>query len=240
LFFKILYNEIFKKPRWLNFDEIMDLHDEYGFKSTFFFITEQGRGDKNILNADYTLGQLKNEMDEIKRRGFEIGMHKSSMSKTIESERNKFNPAAEHNRYHYLKFRVDEDWEKLEEAGITMDASLGFASHYGFRNNYGQPFRPFNLKKNKAFAFTEVPLHIMDGTFSTYLKLDLKETEERILRFIESNQEDTLISILWHNMEFTEYSFDGWEACYKQVLNSLNAQGIVDRQDLFKKTVPLS
>lgn len=226
-FFKIVYNEIFKKPRWLNFDEIMDLHDRYGFKSTFFFISEQGRGDYGIRNADYTLGQLNKEMEEITKRGFGTGMHKSTMSKSIESERNKFNPPTENNRYHYLRFRVDEDWEKLEEAGIKMDASLGFASHYGFRNNYGRPFKPFNLKRNRPYNFVEYPLHVMDGTFSTYLKLDLNETEERILKFIRANQEDAVLSILWHNMEFTEYSFGGWKDCYERVLECLVEEGVL-------------
>jgi hypothetical protein len=51
--FRLLFNAAIQKPDWLNMDKIMSLHDEYSFKSTFFWLANQGRINRRMVNADY-------------------------------------------------------------------------------------------------------------------------------------------------------------------------------------------
>jgi hypothetical protein len=125
------------------------------------------------------------------------------------------------NRYHYLKFNLPNGYDNIEESGLKLDASLGFAEHYGFRNGYGYPFHPYNISKNDKYSFLEVPLNIMDGTFQRYMKVPIEKTADTIIDFLETNNQNALLSILWHNTFFSNYKYKGYLKEYKKILKYL-------------------
>ena len=223
MMFKIIVNTMMGKPDWFNFDLIMKTESEYDFKSTFYWLVNSGKIDNRQSNSDYNISSTKvvNEINKIASFGFENGLHKSISEESFNAEINKMPINVVGNRYHYLKFNLPNGYDKIEDSGLKLDASLGFAEHYGFRNGYGYPFHPYNIKTNNPYSFLEVPLNIMDGTFQRYMQIPPEKTADTIIDFLEKNKQNALLSILWHNTFFSNYKHKGYLAEYKKILKYL-------------------
>jgi hypothetical protein len=217
---KLFFNLVMSKPHWLNFDLIMKTESEYDFKSTFYWLVNKGKIDARQTNSDYSISSSKviSEINDISKNGFEVGLHKSISNESFKSEMAKMSISVHGNRFHYLKFQLPDAYNKIEEAGLKLDASLGFAEHYGFRNGYGYPFQPFNSNTNKPYSFVEVPLNIMDGTFQRYMQIPVEKTADTIISFLETHNQNALLSILWHNTFFSNYKYKGYLNEYKKIL----------------------
>ncbi len=220
---QLFYNVVIQRPHWFNIDLIMDLESEYDFRSTFYWLVNHGRIDKRQTNADYLIDspKLKACLNKVVERGFENGLHKSISNQSLKEEAGRITTQVLGNRYHYLKFRLPDAYQAIEASGLQLDASLGFAEQFGFRNAYSLPFSPYNFETGKAFGFLEVPLTIMDGTFQRYQKVPVNKTAEQIIDFFESNKQNALVSILWHNTFFTNYKYKGYLQEYKKLLGYL-------------------
>lgn len=217
---KLLVNALMAKPDWLNMDKIMKIEDEYSFKSVFFWLVNQGKVNKRMVNSDYNIRSKKIQeiISAINSGGWENNLHKSVSPDPFAVEIQKAGFPVSGNRYHYLKMNVPNSFKEIEQAGLKFDASLGFAEHYGFRNNYGQPFQPYNMDKQKPYNFIEIPLHVMDTTFHRYMRIPAWKVPDYIIAFFEKNRYDTLFSVLWHNTYFTNYKFEGYMKAYKKLL----------------------
>lgn len=222
-FAKELINHLTGKPIWFNFNRIIEIEKEKGVTSTFFWITSQSKIRGVGKNADYRIHspKIKKSMDMIESSGSFNAIHKSIDTTNLKEEMTHFGRDVKANRYHYLKFSFEALIDEMENSGLHMDASLGYAQTYGFRNGYSLPFVPFNLKENRPSTFVEVPLTLMDATFSRYFKLNQKEAEEAIIDYLNANQSNAVISVLWHNTHFTDGKYEGYEAVYKGILNWL-------------------
>lgn len=219
---KLIMNEIMLNPHWKNIDQIAKLNSEYDLKSTFFWLAVKKTAKNRIKNADYSISKISNLI----KNNYTNGLHKSCYSTSFDEELKMLPFSAEINRYHYLKINLPASWTDIETTSLQLDASLGFAERYGFRNSYGLPFRPYNCLTRSSFKFVEVPLNIMDGTISRYMSIPLKETASHIIDFIENNLTNSVISIIWHNTYFTNYKYSGYLQEYKKVLLYLNESGI--------------
>jgi hypothetical protein len=219
LFLKMLLNVAMGKPEWLNMDKIMKLESAYDCKSTFYWIVNKGNIDAIQKNADYDFqsSQIQNHFKKVNEDGFDNGLHKSLSPETFDSELQKFGSKPLGNRYHYLKFNLPDGYSQIENAGIALDASLGFSEQWGFRNSYGLPFNPYNFEKKSHYNFVEVPLNVMDRTFFSR-RMNLKVVENDIFTFFDSNKQNAVLSILWHNNFFTEYKYSGYLSLYKKIL----------------------
>jgi len=241
--FRLLLNAAMQKPDWFNMDKIMAIHDEYSLKSTFFWLANKGKSANGLYNADYDVRDKKVQqtISLVLQKGFENGIHKSVSDESFETEASKlgFKPIA--NRYHYLKFNLPHAYNELESAGIKLDASLGFAEHYGFRNSYGQAFQPFNIEKQKAYNLVEIPLHIMDRSFY-YMQTPTDKVSEKVIAFFETNKFNCTLSLLWHNNFFNSIKYNGYLREYKKIIaylyendfKSLSQREIIDKYLIFQ------
>ncbi len=241
--FRLLFNAAMQKPDWFNMDKIMAIHDEYSLKSTFFWLANKGKSANGLYNADYDVRDKKVQQTilQIQQKGFENGIHKSVSEESFEIETTKlgFKPLA--NRYHYLKFNLPQAYDELERAEIKLDASLGFAEQYGFRNSYGQAFQPFNLEKQKAYNLVEIPLHIMDRTFY-YMQTPTEKISGKVIDFFETNKFNCTLSLLWHNNFFNSIKYGGYLQEYKKIIaylyennfKSLAQRDIIDKYLIFR------
>lgn len=242
--FRLLFHAAIQKPDWLNMDKIMAIHDEYSLNSTFFWLVNKGKVNKRMVNADYDVrsGKIKAIIKKVKDSGFENGIHKSISPDSFKTEFGKleFTPIA--NRYHYLKFTLPAAYEELENSGIKLDSSLGFAEHYGFRNSWGQAFQPYNATRQKAFQVVEIPLHVMDRTFNNYMKTPVDKVSDLVISFFEQNRYNCTLSLLWHNNFFNSLKYKGYTEEYKKIIaylyennfKSLRQQEIIDKHLIFK------
>ncbi len=232
---RLMLNALLRKPDWLTMEQIMNIEDEYSLKSTFYWLVNKDKVSKGVANADYSIRDplVTNSMKSIQLRGFENGLHKSISSDSYQQEIKKLGVPVFANRNHYLCLTLPDHYELMDSSGLLLDTTLGFAEQYGFRNSYGLPFTPFNIKSKTPYSFVEAPLHIMDGTFHKYQKMSLGETTKAISDFIDKNKSNSVIAVLWHNTFFSKYKFDGYLAVYKKMLElvrELKIQGITSRE----------
>jgi hypothetical protein len=240
--FRLLFNAAIQKPDWFNMDHIMRIHDTCDLKSTFFWLAHKGRSSNGVMNADYDVSSkpVQDAMLRVKKHGSENGIHKSAAETSFaqESEKLGFTPIA--NRYHFLKFTLPHAYAELEAAGILLDASLGFSEQYGFRNNYGQPFQPYDLNQDRAFNLVEVPLHVMDRTFY-HKKTPVNEIARTVIDFFEANKYNCVLSLLWHNNFFDSIKYGGYLEEYKKIIaylcesghTSINQRELIDKYRIF-------
>lgn len=218
--FRMMFNAVLLKPDWLNMDKIMQIESEYDAKSVFFWLVNKGKVNARMTNSDYAIHRspVRKMIASIEKNGWENGLHKSISTDSFQQEIQKLGVTVNGNRYHYLRFSLPAAYDEIEESGLKLDASLGFAENYGFRNSYGLPFKPFNLKERKEYSFVEVPLNVMDGTFQRYQKIPVDKTAESVIRFFEENNRNCILSVLWHNTFFTDYKYRGYLREYKKIL----------------------
>jgi hypothetical protein len=237
LFLNMLLKIAMGKPAWLNMDKIMKIESEYDCRSTFYWIVNKGRVGKNS-NADYHFRskRIQHHFKQVALKGFGNGIHKSLSDDSFGEEIKKFGSMPVGNRYHYLKFNLPDGYDAIEQAGLKLDASLGFSEQCGFRNNYGLPFHPYNFGKRRPYTFLEVPLHVMDRTFFNQRK-DLKTVTQEIFDFLEANKKNAVLSVLWHNNFFTEYKYKGYLSLYKKILMYIKEGGFgtVNQEEIIRK-----
>jgi len=237
-FARTVFGHFFVRPQWLNLSNVAEEERKRGVKSTFFFLTEKGVINARKRNADYLLSDkgIQQEMEKLHLFNQEIGLHKSLGSGSYAEEAVKIGNVTA-NRNHYLAISWPEDLWKQYDAGIDLDASLGYAENYGFRNGYSLPFYPFDLEKKQIIPVLEVPLHLMDGTFSSYLKLSPEETIAQIRDFLDNNCTNAIVSVLWHNSHFTNYKYKGFPEVYWKVIEAAKKNGmeLITMTDLRKR-----
>lgn len=224
---KHIINRLFFHHKWDNLDEILKLEKKFNIPSVFFFLTESGKFhlvNGHIDHADYAIGSLSmvRRIHAIHTNGSLVGLHKSAFPLSYREEINKFNLPIYGNRNHFLKFHINDHYQQIEKAGLQYDASLGFAEHYGFRNSFGRPFRPYNLTKNKPHSFIEYPLHLMDATFTEYLGNSTESMLIKMKQWITSHNTQCVISLLLHNSHMNLWRTGQkslWETFYREVDN---------------------
>ena len=222
---KALKDILLRKPFYNNIDSVLKIDKSCGFTSCFYWLPAFGKDKNGIMNADYSIDDLVEMSTKVADEGFSNGIHKSSFHTSFGEEMNRFPFKPEHNRYHFLKFQTHEAWKEIELAGLKTDASLGFAEHIGFRNSYGLPFVPFDMENDQPFSFVEIPLHVMDGTLTQYMGLKPVKVLEKFQNFISINSSNSVISILWHNNELTEYTHYEMFMNYKSLIKYMFEQG---------------
>ncbi|MFN0276091.1 MAG: DUF7033 domain-containing protein [Chitinophagales bacterium] len=231
---QLIFNHYLKNPDYLLLDKIMDIEDAHDVKSTFFWLVHYGMGSPKIKNADYHIDEKKIKVvrTKIYERGFVSALHKSISSDSHAKEMQRLGDhLLEVNRNHYLQIELPEGFNGMENSELKLDSTMGFPERIGFRNNYGLPFQPFKIKARRAYNFLEVPLNIMDTTLKFYQNKNSSQSRNYIFNFLEKHKQNAVITILWHNNYFFDFSDIGWVDLYKEVLQFI-------RQNEFTAVVP--
>lgn len=209
-----------------NFGEIMALEEEYGGRSSFYFLC-LAPGDRSY---HYDVRDLEGEIGAIADAGWEIGLHGGHVAYcdpgALETEKKRLevvlNRPVIGYRSHFLRFRVPETWEHLSQAGFHYDATLGYADCAGFRNGMCYPFEPFDLRTNRPIRILEIPLAIMDSTLDQYMRLDGVTAWETARNLIDAAERcHGVITILWHNTSM----FGDQRKLYQKILGYCRGRG---------------
>ncbi len=203
-------------------DRIMAIEEQYGFTSTFYWLVH-----KDKQNADYDLGTLpiQSALLQIEKNNFEIGLHKSLRNTSFKDEIQLLRTLPVGQRYHFLKFNLPKAWSDIEDACLKLDTSLGFSEDFGFRNSYGLPFMPYDLKENGIYDLIEVPMNIMDGNFF-YQNKSVAQAEKELIDWLDKNKENTVITINFHNNFFDDMLYAGYDRLYITLLKYFKEEGM--------------
>lgn len=105
-------------------------------------------------------------------------------------------------RQHFLRFSFPITPDNLEKLGIIEDSSLGYNDRIGFRCGTGFPYKLYNFREERPYAFLESPMVFMDYS----LFLEGQHSKQHITRlwsdFITQNNQLTCINFNFHNSRF--------------------------------------
>lgn len=126
------------------------------------------------------------------------------------------------NRQHYLRVEFPYTYQRLIDAGILEDYSMGYFDEIGFRAGIAVPYPFFDLKNNTIHQnFMIHPLVCMDVSLQQYLKY----TPEQAITISKSVIDEVKrvggeCIILWHNNNLhNEDEWKGWQQVFEYQLS---------------------
>ena len=228
-----------RKNVYWNFDEMIEIENEYNVKSTCFFLNESCKFQfYNPKNWKLSLGRYDIHEDRVvsmirylDQNGWEIGLHGSYNSFNnqglLKKEKEELESIVGHpiigTRQHYLNLN-DNTWSIQNEVGLKYDSSFGFSRNIGYKDNQITPFRPID---NEFIVF---PLVIMDSCY-----MNTKDREEKLKELINITEDSNGVLVInWHNNYFCEKEFPGWRQAYIQIIEEcLNRDAIIKPLSFF-------
>lgn len=215
-------------PYW-QFEEIMELEDELGVRSSFYFLNEKKlirdkrprdwAKPKNwkLFTGRYNITdeRIVDVIQTLDEGGWEVGLHGSYESyrdvDRLKDEKKQLEEVLGSKiiggRQHYLNYDKPETWKLHNSIGLKYDASLGSNSQYGFQ--YGtEPIRPLDD------GFLVFPLTVMEEPLMQS-NSDLETVKNEVDRLIlEAVQSEAVMTVLWHPRMFNQQEFPGYRETY--------------------------
>lgn len=205
-------------PDWLlrldpayNLDWIMDTDERFGLQSCFNFITGHSGGRiDGVYSLDWEW--IKHLLQEINRRGYEIGLHPSFNSwqdtKAVREEFEILKGKCRQigvkqpewgGRQHFLRWSNPETWQAWEDAGLHYDSTLGYPEKPGFRCGICYEYPVFNLKTRQQLKLRERPLVFMDASILDYMGGSLPDMTHEAAKYAGIVQEFNGDFVLLHH-----------------------------------------
>jgi peptidoglycan/xylan/chitin deacetylase (PgdA/CDA1 family) len=220
-------------PNW-RFDAIMDAERERGSSSTFFLLA--GHADPHDGPSPETYDRVRPRLVETLRAGGgEVGLHGSYLAardpKRLAAEKRvleELGAEVRGQRYHYLRVDPHANLAPLAELGLRYDSSLGFSDAIGFRAGIMQPFRPWDLARDRPLDLVEIPLAAMDVTLGEerYLGLSAADAQRPLLDLLDVAAEfGGGFAVLWHTDRFDRGTAQGWDGLYARFLDAVRERG---------------
>jgi peptidoglycan/xylan/chitin deacetylase (PgdA/CDA1 family) len=221
-----------RDPYW-NFEEVMGLEAEAGFRSTFFFVPEAESADRD---PPYVLDtpRLRDLLVQLRAEGWEVAVHGNYDSyldpESLRAQREKLEQVSGGSvrgvRQHYLRLKVPDTFRAQAGAGFAYDGTLGYRGHVGFRAGAAFPCHPFDPDSGEKLSLLELPLTVMDGPLFWQLKLSPPEAAARTLALLDKVRSvGGLAVLLWHQRAWHEGRYPGWGRVYGQVVDHLRQEG---------------
>ncbi|NIN00129.1 MAG: hypothetical protein GTO24_19260 [candidate division Zixibacteria bacterium] len=221
----------------LAFEQITSAEENFSFKSSFYFMT--GRpGVKSVLSSDLTYDlaspEILDRAKELLSKGLEVGLHASYHTflnsrllwEEKEELRRLVGSPVRGIRQHFLRLRIPQSWIDHQDCHFSYDTSLGFADQSGYRASFAFPFDVYDLQNDRKLDLLELPLAVMDRTYSKYLSFSPKQIKEDIIsRFQELEGLGGMVTILWHTHMVDELGFSGYPRLYEEILDFVHQKG---------------
>lgn len=197
------------------FEWLMDVSEDHNLQSAFYFIC--GRTDPS-KDADYEVEHpaIRSLMRSIHDRGHEIGLHPSygtyQNQEAIVAEANRFRRVCSEEgitqdewggRMHFLRWEHPTTMLGWEKAGMTYDATLGYADCPGFRCGTCYEYPAFDPVSCKVLDLRIRPLVAMECTVMADRYTGLGTSVAAFKKFNELKSACKAVqgcfTLLWHN-----------------------------------------
>ncbi len=201
-----------------------------GGTATFF--VKAGGGHPR--DTEYRLDSpfLKNWMEQVAERDFEVGLHPSyraidepdrfaretkRLARVLER---KGTPPPVSVRQHYLRFDPAATPRLQAANGFRIDSTLGFPEQEGFRRGTCQPFQLYDLEADRPLDVWEMPLAAMDSTLFGYRGLDADAAIQSTFDLMATCRRYGGVFVgLWHPVLGDEIDFPGWKRHFLATLD---------------------
>ena len=209
----------FAPYHWLN-----DFHEKHNLNPIYFFLVAKKNGlyDKNINPALPAMQQLiKKHADK-----YLVGIHPSWQSGESEdgiiNEKKRMeeiiNQPIVYSRQHYIRFQFPQTAQRLINAGIKHDFSMGYGSINGFRASVASVYPWYDLQNEKQTGLMIHPFCFMDANAFYEQRISSSEAFKE-LRFFTSQLQlagGTMITIWHNNFLGSSHDFKDWKNIYQQ------------------------
>jgi hypothetical protein len=191
----------------------------------FFLLADEGKYDRNLPYTNPAIRDLVKTTQKQYHVGIHPGMSSNQSLHTLEAEKKRLEQltgqACTKSRQHYLYLRFPETYQRLINAGIQEDYSMGYASQVGFRAGTCLPFRFYDLEKEAVTELTVVPFAFMDATLHLYLGLNEQASLEKVQGLVnEIRRVNGLCMSLWHNETLGGmWHWEQWEQVYSKIVS---------------------
>lgn len=214
-------------------NHLIEVEKTLGIKGSYYFMLSKDYGAGYDLSAKSKL--ISELATSIKSIGSNTGLHYSYW--TLEKGIDKglltelgilLGEIPINGRHHFLRFDVDRSYRILDDTGIMVDTSGGYADLIGFRFGTSWPFKPFDFANKCVHKVWEIPLLVMDGTLENTKYMNFKPDDgfARIKELMSVVSEyGGIFSLLWHNSSFEYGQWKEWEWVYLKTLETAKTEG---------------
>jgi hypothetical protein len=218
-----------KKDPYDCYDFLKELHEQNNLDPIYFFLVAASRSvyDKNISPYDHNMWQLIKQHAKKNR----VGLHPSWMSNEkpplLLKEKRILETAGKlpviRSRQHYIKLTLPQTYERLMDAGIFQDYSMGYGSINGFRASVASSFFWYNLSAEKITELRIYPFCFMDANSFYEQKQNATDSLVELSAYYTECREvgGELISIFHNNFLGTDPLFEGWQKMYRKFISQL-------------------
>lgn len=206
-------NELSRNDPLNTFDWIMSESEKLGLKSTFYFVC--GNSNKK-LDPEYSIFDkpIISLMKRISERGHYIGLHPSydsfenkqmikkelvSLKEICDKENIEFRYQT---RMHFLRWNQSKTLRILNDIGVKIDSSMGYADKVGFRAGTSFEYPAFDVLNNELLDIRIKPLIAME--VSMFSKKYMNLNNDKVLEVTKLLRDNCKrfggkFSLLWHN-----------------------------------------
>lgn len=158
------------------------------------------------------------------RTGIHFSYRTGRSQELFSKEMDRFEKAAGYraciSRQHYLLMNIPGTCRVLEAQSIDADYSLGYAAAPGFRAGMSQPFRFYDLGRERMAKLILAPFAFMDVTLKDHLAAG-RDTALQIISRLAAGVRavgGSFMSI-WHNSSLSEQEgWEGWREVFEYTL----------------------
>ncbi len=216
-----LQKDPFDVYKWLH-----TLHQQNKLRPFYFFLAAQKNGqyDKHILPDSDIMWKLVKQH----AKNYTVGIHPSWQSgdspSLLKKEKDYLAQMAEKkitvSRQHYIRFNLPNGYQKLIEAGITDDYSMGYGSTNGFRASVASSFFWYDLQNEKQTDLRIHPFCFMDANSFYEQHFSAEKAYEELMHYFKVCKEanGTLITIWHNNFLGMAKEFKGWREMYEKFI----------------------
>lgn len=203
------------KDPFYTFEKLMNLSENHGLQSTFYFMTNKGSSSYDGVYCihDKVIVDL---LTKINSRGHQIGLHGTYNSfnnyMMLENEKQALVSTCEakginlikvRSRQHYLRWKTPETFSLLNEAGIHSDSTMGFADYAGFRCGTCYNYPVYDVRARSKLDLHEYPLIMMECSILDECYMGLSNRSDAMDYMIDLKNKCRHFNgefiYLWHN-----------------------------------------
>lgn len=228
---KISKQYMAKIRRWSNpfydpeyaFNNWMNLEDEYGFRSTFFFFALRHALSREGRVYTFRNKRVRQTIRHLDKNGWGIGLHAGyyrnleidSLRKQKMNLEDTLGKQISGCRQHFLRARFPESWELYEDVGFSYSTNIAWGGGcHGFRAGTCFPYQPLAGRE-----LMEIPFQLMDMA-------SIEKPSEYHSLFLDYLQKVKKVGgclvINFHQEYFDEIEAPGTNETYRMMLETLS------------------
>lgn len=231
---KRLIRFAFSLANYWQFPVITRLEQEAGVTSQWNFYGGKGGWlrpfSQILLDPSYQYSsRLQQQLQTLIAAGNTVGLHQAFHSwddaDQMALERDRVEQAAGNSvkscRQHWLRFSLTETWQAQEEAGFTLDTTLGFNDRIAFRNAAALKMPAWlHEKQRPSSSLNILPMVLMDSHLFDYGRMDEQTRRAEINKVLdEIEHTGGEVTVIWHQRVFhPDYN---WGDDYAYLLNQM-------------------